>query len=264
MPRMRRRGCPPTGTSSFVACAAWGPTSATAIHGLPTSRCTRSARSAKTAHSTTRGGRPAFDPTFWGLTLRVADATARAVVRPLAYEPVPAAQTLVSLVGVGDDESRSAGFTLRRPMDVRVYAIGEAVNDQMVDYAWIVDATNHRRVWTMHYQDTERAGGRGAQESRVRGDDPASGGRLRAALHVRRLALLRRLERRCPRRSRQLGHHGVPAEPLAAAARPRSRKGGSASRHAAATQRYSAAALSRRPAASKARAIASCSSVCVM
>ena len=108
---------------------------------------------------------PAFDPTFWGLTLRVADATARAAVRPYAYEPVPAGQTLVSLVGVGDDESRSAGFTLRRPMDVRVYAIGEGVNDEMVDYAWIVDATNHRRVWTMRYADTEHAGG--AEKNRL-------------------------------------------------------------------------------------------------
>ncbi len=108
---------------------------------------------------------PALDPTFWGLTLRVADAAAREAVRPFAYEPVPAGQTLVSLVGMGDDESRSAGFTLRRPMNVRVYAIGEGVNDEMVDYAWIVDATTHRRVWTMRYQDTEPAGG--AEKNRL-------------------------------------------------------------------------------------------------
>jgi hypothetical protein len=102
---------------------------------------------------------PALDPAFWGLTLRVAEATVRAGVRPFAYEPVPAGQTLVSLTGIGNDASPSAGFTLRRPMDVRVYAIGEGVNDEMVDYAWIVDATHHRRVWTMRYEDTEPAGG---------------------------------------------------------------------------------------------------------
>ena len=102
---------------------------------------------------------PALDPDFWGLTLRVADATARAGVRPFAYEPVPTGQTLVSLIGIGDDASPSAGFTLRRPLDVRVYAIGEGVNDEMADYAWIVDATNHRRVWTMRYENTENAGG---------------------------------------------------------------------------------------------------------
>jgi hypothetical protein len=29
----------------------------------------------------------------------------------------------------------------------------------MVDYAWIVDAEHHKRVWTMRYDDTEHAGG---------------------------------------------------------------------------------------------------------
>jgi hypothetical protein len=102
---------------------------------------------------------PAFDPAFWGLTLRVADATARAGVKPYGYEPVPAGQTLVSLTGIGDRASRSAGFTLRRAMDVRVYAMGEGVNGEMVDYAWIVEATSHRRVWTMRFEDTGPAGG---------------------------------------------------------------------------------------------------------
>jgi len=108
---------------------------------------------------------PANDPALWGLTLRVADATARAAVKPYDYEPVPAGQTLVSLIGIGDGASRSAGFTLKRALDVRIYAIGEGVNDDMVDYAWIVDATNHRRIWTMRYDDTEHAGG--ADKNRV-------------------------------------------------------------------------------------------------
>ncbi len=108
---------------------------------------------------------PALDPAFWGLTLRVADAAARAGVRPYAYEPVPAGQTLVSLIGIGDRAARSAGFTLRRALDVRVYAMGEGVNDEMVDYAWIQDATRHRRVWTMQYQATTDAGG--AEKNRL-------------------------------------------------------------------------------------------------
>jgi len=108
---------------------------------------------------------PALDPSFWGLTLRVADAAARAGVRPFAYEPVPAGQTLVALTGIGNDASPSAGFTLRRPMDVRIYAIGEGVDNEMVDYAWIVDATKHTRVWTMRYEDTEAAGG--AEKNRL-------------------------------------------------------------------------------------------------
>ena len=102
---------------------------------------------------------PPFDPAFWGLSLRVTDAAARAAVRPFAWEPVPAGQTLVSLTRIGDRETKSTGFTLRQPLDVRVYAIGEGTDREMVDYAWIVDAGSHARVWTMRYQDTEHAGG---------------------------------------------------------------------------------------------------------
>jgi hypothetical protein len=103
---------------------------------------------------------PPFDPDFWGMTLRIADAAGRAAVKPFAWQPVPE-QTIVSLTGIGDDALRSAGFTLRRPMDVRVYALGEGStpDGDMDDYAWIVNATTRRRVWAMRYEDTEAAGG---------------------------------------------------------------------------------------------------------
>jgi hypothetical protein len=104
-------------------------------------------------------GVPPFNPDSWGLSLRVADPAARAAVQPFAYEPVPTGQTLVSIRGVGDDEVRSEGFTLRRPMDVRVYAIGEGRDGEMFDYGWIVDAASRRRLWTMEYAGTDHAGG---------------------------------------------------------------------------------------------------------
>jgi hypothetical protein len=108
---------------------------------------------------------PATDPEFWGLTLRVADPATRASVRPFEYDPVPAGQTIVSLIRIGDDEMRSAGFALRRPMDVHIYALGEGTSDHMSDYAWIVDEEQHKRVWSMRYQDTEHAGG--AEKNRL-------------------------------------------------------------------------------------------------
>jgi hypothetical protein len=110
---------------------------------------------------------PPTDPDFWGLTLRVADPAARAAVRSFAWEPVPEGQTIVSLIGVGDDELRSAGFTLRRAMDVRVYALGEGTDPDgdLEDYAWIVDAATRRRIWTMRYADSRHAGG--AAKNRV-------------------------------------------------------------------------------------------------
>lgn len=104
-------------------------------------------------------GVPATDPEYWGITLRVPNAAARASVRPYEYEPVPAGQTIVSMIGIGDEATRSSGFTLRRPMTVRVYALGEGTDNDMVDYAWIVDATRHKRIWTMRYDHTEHAGG---------------------------------------------------------------------------------------------------------
>ncbi len=104
---------------------------------------------------------PPYAPESWGLTLRVTDAAARAAVRAIDWEPVPEGQTIVSLTGIGDHELRSEGFTLRRAMEVRVYALGEGADrgGEMNDYAWIVDATARRRVWSMRYEHTEDAGG---------------------------------------------------------------------------------------------------------
>ena len=108
---------------------------------------------------------PATDPEFWGMTLRVADRAARASVKPFEYEPVPQGQTIVSMIGIHDDEMRSSGFALRRPMDVHIYALGEGSSDKMHDYAWIVDEEQHKRVWAMRYEDTEHAGG--AEKNRL-------------------------------------------------------------------------------------------------
>ena len=107
---------------------------------------------------------PPTDPEFWGLTLRVREPAARAAVKPFDYQPVPEGQTIVSLIGIGDGETRSEGFVLKRAMDVRIYAIGEGTS-RMVDYAWIVDAERHQHVWTMTLDNTEHAGG--AQKNRL-------------------------------------------------------------------------------------------------
>lgn len=108
---------------------------------------------------------PPTDPASWGLTLKVADPSARATVKKYDFQPVPEGQTIVSMIGVGDHQLRSEGFTLKRPMDVRIYAIGEMSGDQMVDFGWIVDATSRKRVWTMTADNTEPAGG--ADKNRV-------------------------------------------------------------------------------------------------
>lgn len=104
---------------------------------------------------------PPFDPESWGLTLRVTDPAARSAVHSVEWEPVPAGQTIVSLTGIGDNELRSQGFTVRQALDVRVYALGEGTdqNSDLNDYAWMVDATTRHRVWSMRYDETKPAGG---------------------------------------------------------------------------------------------------------
>jgi hypothetical protein len=101
---------------------------------------------------------PPHDPDGWGLLVRVTDPSARGAVKTYAYEHVPAAATLLALTGLGDGEDVARGFTLARPMDVRVYALGEGRDGRMFDYGWIV-GPNHRRVWEMRYDETEPAGG---------------------------------------------------------------------------------------------------------
>jgi hypothetical protein len=101
---------------------------------------------------------PPRDPHAWGLFIRVADA-ARAGVKTFAYEHVPESATLVALTKIGDEAFKSRGFTLSRPTDVRIYAIGEGSGGRMVDYGWIADATTRQKVWEMRYDDTESAGG---------------------------------------------------------------------------------------------------------
>jgi hypothetical protein len=101
---------------------------------------------------------PPHDPEFWGLTVRPHDGT-HAGIRTFPYEHVPENATIVALTRIGDRESRQQGFTLNKPMDVRIYAIGEGSNGRMVDYGFITGGETGRRIWEMRYGETEHAGG---------------------------------------------------------------------------------------------------------
>ena len=102
---------------------------------------------------------PPGDPEFWGLAVSIADPAVRASAKSFPYEFVPASSTIVALTRIGNGESRKQGFTLTRPMDVRIYALGEGRDGRMFDYGWITSGESRRRVWEMRYDDTERAGG---------------------------------------------------------------------------------------------------------
>jgi hypothetical protein len=67
--------------------------------------------------------------------------------------------TLVEITAMGDDDERSEYFTLDKASNVRIYAIGEGLDYDMYDYAWIEDANTGKVVWEMRYRKTNHAGG---------------------------------------------------------------------------------------------------------
>ena len=96
---------------------------------------------------------------YWGLTLRVNDPARKLAVKTFEFEVLPKRDALVSLIGVTDKESRSVGFSLTRPVELRIFALGEGTGDDMVDYGWITNADTRRKVWVMEYDKTAHAGG---------------------------------------------------------------------------------------------------------
>jgi hypothetical protein len=108
---------------------------------------------------------PPYDPEFWGLTLTVADPADRRYASTFDYSVRPEGEVVAELTKVGDDQLEHIGFTLSRPLDVRVYAIGEGTRGEMADYGWIVDARTRHKVWSMELEKTAHAGG--SQKNRL-------------------------------------------------------------------------------------------------
>jgi hypothetical protein len=102
---------------------------------------------------------PPYDPYFWGLTIQPADASMQRYATISDYEDVQAKNAIVTFTSLRDDEFESGGFTLKKPMKLRVYAIGEGTGDDMADYSWIIDADTRKTVWKMEYDETDHAGG---------------------------------------------------------------------------------------------------------
>jgi hypothetical protein len=66
---------------------------------------------------------------------------------------------VAQIIRVGNDEDRTERFSLDRTTRIRIYAIGEGQNREMVDYGWIEDAKTGLVVWEMTYGMTFHAGG---------------------------------------------------------------------------------------------------------
>jgi hypothetical protein len=102
---------------------------------------------------------PPQDPYFWGVTIQTADPAAAKQVKIAEYENIRADEVVVELVRLRDGDRESQGFTLKRDMRLRVYAIGEGEEGDLADMSWIVDADSRETVWDMNDSRTSHAGG---------------------------------------------------------------------------------------------------------
>ncbi len=102
---------------------------------------------------------PPDDPYNYGITLM---ATSDADKSAIALSSVDVDKNvIIQLTRIGDDELRSANFSLKADTRIHIYALGERGNSrrQMVDHGWIINAKTREKVWTMDYERTEHAGG---------------------------------------------------------------------------------------------------------
>jgi hypothetical protein len=107
---------------------------------------------------------PPWDPSAWGLSVRLVNDADRAAARAFEYQPVPVENVIVALNRLDDDELRWQHFSLARPAELQIFALGEGSGGAMHDYGWIVDSAG-RVAWRMEYGQTETAGG--AQKNRA-------------------------------------------------------------------------------------------------
>ena len=100
---------------------------------------------------------PPSDPYNYGITLIASgksDQNAFALSTPKEDQNV-----IVQLVRVGDSETRTASFQLKKDAKLHIYAIGERGNSrrEMADYGWIMNTKTRDKVWTMDIDRTELA-----------------------------------------------------------------------------------------------------------
>jgi len=96
----------------------------------------------------------------WGMTIDVKNESDMKYVHE--YDPRQRDRNvIVHMTQVGDHEFRKEGLTLKRPLPVRIYAVGEGSSSdgEMYDYGWITDTRTRKRVWEMTSRNTDHAGG---------------------------------------------------------------------------------------------------------
>ncbi|MDH3252714.1 MAG: hypothetical protein OEM41_07970, partial [Ignavibacteria bacterium] len=102
---------------------------------------------------------PPYDPLNYGVTLTATNAEDAKNVRITPYEEDR--RVFLSMTRIGNDQSLSKGFTVKRDIRVRIYAFGERSNSrrQLADYAYIIETKTRKKIWSMDVDNVQYAGG---------------------------------------------------------------------------------------------------------
>lgn len=102
---------------------------------------------------------PPEDPGNYGVSLIAAAPEAKADFKLASRKDEE--NVLIELIRVGNNETRTANFTLKEETQLRIYALGERQLSRrgMADYGWIVNAKTREKVWVMESDRTDHAGG---------------------------------------------------------------------------------------------------------
>jgi hypothetical protein len=90
--------------------------------------------------------------------LPAVDALAAASALPSRYEDYADWPVVAAIEGVGNNAHDTVEFTLDQCTRLRLYAIGEADKQDMVDYGSVESAATGQVLWQMYYFETESAG----------------------------------------------------------------------------------------------------------
>jgi hypothetical protein len=95
----------------------------------------------------------------WGITVQPASKSNKSFV--LQKRKHEDENIVVQLTEIYDDEYHKKGFSLTKPVKLRVYSMGEGTKSgrQMFDFGWITNVKTRERVWEMKYRKTEHGGG---------------------------------------------------------------------------------------------------------
>lgn len=102
---------------------------------------------------------PPHEQDHYGITLWVTNKEDLSKVSNFDANTFKNENIIAEILRVRDDEQYSETFSLDRDTNVRIFAIGEGDDGDMVDFGWIRNADTGKVVWEMTYRSTEDAGG---------------------------------------------------------------------------------------------------------